>query len=74
MAALAAAVLGGPDPVGADDATRLRLAALCLAYEADQLGHSCAESFRRIAVGVTLLERRADGRAAPTETIILATV
>jgi hypothetical protein len=72
-AAVAAAVLGGPEPIDQDQATQLRLAALCLAYEADQLGHVCAESFRRLAVGVTLLERRADGRARPTETIILAT-
>jgi len=72
-AVLAARVLGGTDPITQDEATRLRLAALCLAYEADTIGHGLAESFRRVAVGITLLERRADGRAVPTETIILAT-
>lgn len=72
-AALAAAVLGGQDPVSSEQATQLRLAALCLAYEADQVAPAAAESYRRIAAGVTLLERRADGSAIPTETIILAT-
>jgi NACHT domain-containing protein len=56
-----------------DTAIAIRLAALCLATEADtrganQLGHT----FREIAAGVTLLERRATGQAVPTETIMLA--
>lgn len=54
----------------ADTATAIRLAALCLAdvRKANQLG----ETFREIAAGVTLLERRATGQAIPTETIMLA--
>lgn len=57
------------------DATAIRLAALCLAVEAeaeddDRLG----ARFRQIAAGVTLLERRTDGRAPLTETIVLAIV
>ena len=36
--------------------------------EANQLGGT----FREIAAGVTLLERRATGQAVPTETIMLA--
>jgi NACHT domain len=56
----------------ADDATAIRLAALCLAAELD--GHPLGEVFRRIAAGVTLLELRASGEAPPTETIILTAV
>ncbi len=60
-------------PLTVDNATAIRLAALCLAAEADareasQLGNT----FREIAAGVTLLERRATGQAVPTETIMLA--
>jgi hypothetical protein len=73
LAALGAAVLGSTDPIDQDRTTQLRLAALCLSYEADQFEHESAEAFGRIAAGVTLLERRADGRATPTETILLAT-
>jgi hypothetical protein len=38
------------------------------AREANQLG----DTFRELAAGVTLLERRATGQAVPTETIMLA--
>lgn len=54
------------------DATAIRLAALCLAAEADDA--RLAALFREIAAGVTLLERRTDGRAPLTETIVLAIV
>jgi NACHT domain-containing protein len=61
-------------PLTADSATALRLAALCLATEADTLAAGDTGSiFRGIAAGVTLLERRANGQTPPTETIILAT-
>jgi NACHT domain-containing protein len=54
-------------------ATALRLAALCLAAEADaatvgQLG----SAFREIGAGITLLQQRRTGQSTPTETIILA--
>jgi NACHT domain len=55
-------------------ATSMRLAALSLAAEADRLPHSLlSKTFREIAAGVTLLERRASGAAPVTETILLAT-
>ena len=54
-------------------ATSIRLAALCLAAEADALEErQLGEAFRKIAAGVTLLERRANGADPATETIILA--
>jgi hypothetical protein len=55
-------------------ATSIRLAALCLATEANNLGdEQLGESLREIAAGITLLERRASGDAAATEMILLAT-
>ena len=59
-------------PLTADTATAIRLAALCLAGEAD--AHAASElgnTFREIAAGVTLLQRRSTGQAVPTETIML---
>ena len=54
-------------------ATSIRLAALCLGAEADARNqHESGEAFRKIAAGVTLLERRADGDDPGTEMIILA--
>jgi hypothetical protein len=56
-----------------DTATAIRIAALCLAAEADvRDAHQLGDTFREIAAGVTLLERRATGQAVPTETIMLA--
>ena len=47
--------------------------ALCLATEADvRDANQLGDTFREIAAGVTLLERRANGQTPPTETIILA--
>ncbi|ONI83362.1 hypothetical protein ALI22I_33080 [Saccharothrix sp. ALI-22-I] len=64
----------GEQPMTADLATTLRIGALCLAIEADDSAATeVADDFRAIAAGVTLLERRADGRAPVSETIILAT-
>jgi hypothetical protein len=54
------------------NATRIRLAALALAGEAESSGLAEAgEKFRAIAAAVTLLERRAAGQS-PLETLILA--
>ncbi|MFD0684493.1 NACHT domain-containing protein [Actinomadura fibrosa] len=55
-----------------DQATAIRLAALCLAAEADPVDAAAADAYRRIARGVTLLERRGTGDAVPIETILLA--
>jgi hypothetical protein len=53
-------------------ATSIRLAALCLAVEADALDQSeLGENFRKLAAGITLLERRANGDDPATETIML---
>lgn len=61
-------------PLNSDTATALRLAALCVAAEADaRQAQQLGNTFREIAAGVTLLERRATGQALPTEAIILAT-
>jgi len=60
-------------PLTPDTATALRLAALCLAAEADARdANLLGNTFREIAAGVTLLERRANGQTRPTEMIILA--
>ncbi len=60
-------------PLTVDNATAIRLAALCLAAEADaREANQLGDTFREIAAGVTLLERRATGQAVPTETIMLA--
>ncbi len=54
-------------------ATYIRLPALCAAAEADALHQPrLGDAFREIAAGVTLLERRANGAAPATETILLA--
>jgi hypothetical protein len=59
-------------PLTSADATRIRLAALALAAEAEgtQLTEA-AEKFRTVAAAVTLLERRAAGQS-PLETLFLA--
>lgn len=55
------------------DVTSIRLAALCLAAEADALNQSqLGEGFREIAAGITLLERWAGGDDPATGTIVLA--
>jgi triphosphoribosyl-dephospho-CoA synthetase len=60
-------------PLTSDTATALRFAALCLAAEADvRDANQLGDTFREIAAGVTLLERRANGQTLPTETIVLA--
>jgi hypothetical protein len=55
-------------------AMSIRIPALCLGAEADALAQrSLAMTFREMAAGITLLERRANGTAPATETILLAT-
>lgn len=51
-------------------ASELRVAALCLALETDD---DHASAFRGIAVCVSIMQRRADGRLPANETIVLAT-
>jgi hypothetical protein len=56
-----------------ESASTIRLMALCLAAEADAFqARALGDRFRKVAAGITLLERRANGQAPITETIILA--
>ncbi len=53
--------------------TASRLAALCLANEADETEHTdIGDMFRRIAAGITLLEYRATDQWPASEIIMLA--
>jgi hypothetical protein len=55
-------------------ASAVRVAALCLACEAEARHQTeTAAAFRRIAAGITLLERRSTGVSRPTEVVVLAT-
>lgn len=57
----------------ADLARKLRLNALFPRIEVDGLGIAeIGDDFRAVAAEVTMLERRADGRAPVNETILLA--
>lgn len=54
-------------------ATSIRLAALCLAGEADWRGRSAlGDMFRELAAGITLLELRYGGQLPATEIVVLA--
>ncbi|MET8760893.1 NACHT domain-containing protein [Lentzea sp. NPDC004782] len=57
-------------PLAAQFAVKLRLLAVILALETDE---EHADTFRRIAAGILLLQQRNDGRILPNETIVLAT-
>jgi hypothetical protein len=71
---IALPVLTRRKPVTTETATAIRIAALCLAVEADDDGQSLAgDAYRHIAAGITLMERRANGDVSATETIMLAT-
>ncbi|MFC3491079.1 NACHT domain-containing protein [Glycomyces rhizosphaerae] len=64
-------VLTRTRPIATANFANIRIPSLMLAAEAVDLGfHEDAESFRQLAAGVTLLEKRAKGKA-PLETIIL---
>jgi hypothetical protein len=55
--------------------TAIRIAALCLAVEADlRLKTDLGDKFRQVAAGVTWLQRRYNGEDPPTETILLAMI
>jgi hypothetical protein len=59
-------------PLTVGRAAAIRLGALCFAAAGSD-HEGLDEMFRQIAAGITLLERRATGLAAATETILLAT-
>ena len=66
-------VFSRAEPVAAEKAVAIRLAALCLAQAADGMKKwEVAHVFRLIAAGITLLERRASGAQPATEAIMLA--
>ena len=70
----AVAVFDRREQLTPSGATSVRLAALCLAAEADaQDQRQLGDAFREIAVGITLLERRTGGDGPAPETILLAT-
>ena len=71
---MALPVLRRRERLTADTAAAMRIAALCLAGEADRSRPSAVgDLYRRIAAGITLLERRHSGKAPATEAILLAT-
>lgn len=66
-------IFEGYAPITSSKATSIRLAALCLAVEADKLDEKrLGDRFRRIAAAITLLQRRSNGDDSPTEMILLA--
>lgn len=72
LASLALPVFTWQRPLAPSHATAIRMAALCLAVEIGPVIPELAETLADIAAGVTLLQRRTDGRAQLTETIVLA--
>lgn len=71
---IALPILTRQHPLASDAVTTIRITALCLAVEADiRDAQPVGDTFREIAAGATLLERRAHRLTLPTETIILAT-
>jgi hypothetical protein len=73
LEALAEGVLTRKQPVTAPLASACRIAALCLAAEADQLSApGLSDKFRQIAAGLTWMERRHNGDDPPREVIVLA--
>ncbi|MFI9383362.1 NACHT domain-containing protein [Kutzneria sp. NPDC052558] len=70
---IALPVFTGQRPITAETAAAIRLAALCLAVEADHRGMAdVGAGYRRLAAGVTLVERRLAGDVPTTEMIVLA--
>ncbi len=70
---LAVPVFGRKRELTPGTATAIRIAALCLAVDAEALALSAsAAAFRRVAAGVSLLELRRSSQTPATETIMLA--
>jgi hypothetical protein len=69
----AESVLSRAERPSRETSTAIRLAALCLAAEADDLGHKeIGDMFREVAVGITWLQKRASGDLPAAEVIMLA--
>jgi hypothetical protein len=61
------------EPVDAETAIAISLAALCLAADAEHRGlRHAADLFRQVGADITWLERRCSGEDAPVEMVILA--
>ena len=70
---LATMILSRKLKITAPTASAVRIMALCLAAQADQFETSkIGDEFRKIATGVTWMERRFTGVDESTETIVLA--
>jgi hypothetical protein len=70
---IALPVFTGQTPVTPEIAIAIRLASLCLAVEADDWAMpDLATRYRRVAAGVTLVQRRLAGDVPTTEMIVLA--
>jgi hypothetical protein len=73
LVAIAVPIFRRQTPLTPETAAAIRMPALCLAAEADIRSMTgIGDKFRELAAGVTLIERRLDGRAPVTETILLA--
>jgi hypothetical protein len=69
----AESVLSRAERPSPETSTAIRLAALCLAAEADDLGHKeIGDMFREVAAGITWLQKRASGELPATEVIMPA--
>ena len=66
-------IFAGAERPTPDKAAAIRIAALCLAAETEAIRHQdIGDKFRRIAAGITLLERRSTGELQAAEVIMLA--
>jgi hypothetical protein len=66
-------ILARTERLTPESATSIRMTALCLAGEANEVGaRSCADIFREVAAGITYLQRRVNGDQEATEVIMLA--
>ena len=66
-------IFAGAERPTPDKATAIRIAALCLAAETEAIQRQdIGDMFRRIAAGITLLERRSTGELQAAEVIMLA--
>jgi hypothetical protein len=66
------AVFRGREPPNAAVATAIRLASLCLAAEPYWDDSERPDMYRRLAAGITFLERRANGQSPANEHLFLA--
>ncbi|HEX3785599.1 MAG TPA: NACHT domain-containing protein [Pseudonocardiaceae bacterium] len=74
LRAVALPLFNREETITGELASALRLGASCLAVEADiRKAPDFGDDFRKIAAGITFLERLTTGQFVPTDTIMLAT-